>query len=51
MSRETYNYKRKTISIAKQLCYPKNVIVRLQAAMTEIEMDNIMKSARLAIAD
>lgn len=46
MSRETYNYKRQAICAAKQLCYPENVILRLQSAQTEIEIERIMNTAR-----
>lgn len=35
MSRETYNYKRIAIGIAKDLEYPETVLDRLQAATTE----------------
>lgn len=48
MSKETYNYKRKAISAAKDLCYPKNVIDKLQAATTDIEIERIMSTARKA---
>ena len=46
MSRETYNYKRTAIAIAKQLYYPKSVILRLQSATTESEIALIMRTAR-----
>ena len=46
MSRETYNYKRTAIVIAKQLYYPKSVILRLQSATTENEICRIMRTAR-----
>lgn len=46
MSRETYNYKRSAIRAAKDLCYPQNIISRLQSATTESEIARIMKTAR-----
>ena len=46
MSRETYNYKRTAIAIAKDLYYPKSVILRLQSATTENEICRIMRTAR-----
>ena len=46
MSRETYNYKRTAIATAKDLYYPKSVILRLQSATTESEIARIMKTAR-----
>ena len=46
MSKETYNYKRTAIVIAKQLYYPKSVILQLQSATTESEICRIMKTAR-----
>ena len=46
MSRETYNYKRTAIVIAKQLYYPQSVILRLQSATTESEIARIMRTAR-----
>ena len=46
MSKETYTYKRKAISAAKQLFYPQSVILRLQAATTESEICRIMNTAR-----
>lgn len=46
MSRETYNYKRIAIATAKDLYYPKSVILRLQSATTESEICRIMKTAR-----
>lgn len=49
MSRETYIYKRKAISIAKDFNYPQNVISKLKSAQTESEISRIMKSAREAL--
>ena len=46
MSREEYNYKRTAIATAKDLYYPKSVILRLQSATTESEIARIMKTAR-----
>lgn len=46
MSKEVYNYKRKAITAARQLFYPKSVILRLQSAQTESEIARIMKTAR-----
>ena len=46
MSRETYNYKRTAIAIAKDLYCPKSVILRLQSATTENEICRIMRTAR-----
>lgn len=46
MSRETYNYKRRAITTAKDLLYPKHVIEQLQSATTEIEISRIMTQAR-----
>ena len=46
MSREEYNYKRIAIATAKDLYYPKSVILRLQSATTESEICRIMKTAR-----
>ena len=46
MSRETYNYKRTAIKIARELFYPQSVILRLQSATTEIEITRIMRTAR-----
>ena len=46
MSKETYNYKRHAISVAKQLQYPQITISRLQSAQTEIEICRIMRTAR-----
>lgn len=51
MSRETYNYKRKTISAAKDLRYPQSVISRLQSTTTESEICRIMKTARTGMED
>ena len=46
MSREAYNYKRIAIATAKDLYYPKSVILRLQSATTESEIARIMRTAR-----
>ena len=46
MSKETYTYKRKAISAAKDLHYPESIIVQLQSAMTEKEIEFIMRNAR-----
>lgn len=46
MSRTTYNYKRKAISVAKDLCYSDEIISRLKSAQTEAEITQIMKTAR-----
>ena len=46
MSREAYNYKRQAITTAKELYYPKSVILRLQSATTESEIARIMRTAR-----
>ena len=46
MSREEYNYKRIAIATAKDLYYPKSVILRLQSATTESEICRIMRTAR-----
>lgn len=46
MSRETYNYKRNAIKIAKELCYPNHIIAQLQSATTENEICRIMTQAR-----
>lgn len=46
MSKNAYNYKRKAIVTARELCYPKHVITRLQSATTETEIERIMVQAR-----
>jgi hypothetical protein len=46
MSRETYNYKRRAVSTAKDLCYSEETISRLKSATTEIEIIRIMTNAR-----
>ena len=46
MSREIYDYKRQAIATAKDLYYPKSVILRLQSATTENEIARIMRTAR-----
>ena len=51
MPRETYNYKRHAIMVAKDLCYPKTVISRLQSAQTESEIARIMITARKELPD
>lgn len=45
----TKQYKRHIISVAKQLGYKENVIVRLKAATSENEMTRIMNMARREI--
>lgn len=39
-------YKRKSVRIAMDLCYPPEVIKRIKNAKTEIEIDNILALAR-----
>ena len=51
MSREAYNYKRQAIATAKDLFYPKSVILQLQDATTESEIARIMKTARERMED
>ena len=51
MSREAYNYKRQAIATAKDLFYPKSVILQLQDAKTESEIARIMKTARERMED
>jgi hypothetical protein len=46
MSRESYNYKRKAVSAAKDLGYSKEIVNLLKKATSEIEIARIMKSAR-----
>ncbi len=46
MSKETYNYKRHAIKAARELCYSKEIISRLQSAVTESEIERIMITAR-----
>ena len=46
MSRETYNYKRSAIKIAKELHYPESIILRLKDTQTDSEICRIMKNAR-----
>ena len=46
MSKETYNYKRRAISIAKDFHYPETVISRLKEAQTDGEIARIMKTAK-----
>ena len=48
MSRDDYYYKRKAISIAKQLFYPKEVIAQIQNSTNANEISRIMKTARMA---
>ena len=45
----TKQYKRHIISVAKQLGYKKNVIARLESAISENEMTRIMNMARREI--
>ena len=51
MSREIYDYKRQAIATAKDLYYPKSVILRLQSATTESEIARIMKTTRERMED
>jgi len=46
MSKETYNYKRHAIKAARELFYPKEVILRLKLAETDGEIERIMRTAR-----
>lgn len=46
MSRDTYNYKRQVIAIAKDFRYPETVISRLKEAQTDGEIARIMRTAR-----
>lgn len=46
MSKETYTYKQKAITAAKQLFYSKEVILRPHKATSESEIARIMKTAR-----
>lgn len=46
MSREMYNYKRSAIKAANELCYPKEIIDKLEEAKTESEIARIMRNAR-----
>lgn len=49
MSRDTYNYKRKAISIARQLGYKIDTIEKLLKATTDSEIARIMRTAREAL--
>ena len=46
MSREEYNYKRRAIKAAKELCYKPEVINLLREAQNEKEVERIMVTAR-----
>lgn len=46
MSREGYNYKRFAIKAANDLCYPTEIIRKLENAKTESEIARIMRNAR-----
>ena len=46
MSKEEYNYKRKSIKAAKELHYPQSVISQLQSATTETQIERIMIDTR-----
>lgn len=48
MTREMYNIKRKTITAAKDLLYPQEVVENLQKAETVEELSSIMSKARQA---
>ena len=44
---ETFEYeKKKTIRAARELCYSKHIISKLEAAKSSAEMSRIMKDAR-----
>ena len=47
MSREMYNYKRTSITTARDLCYSDEVIIQIHNAKTENETSRIMRDARL----
>lgn len=49
MSRDTYNYKRRAISIARQLGYKIDTIEKLLKATTDSEIARIMRTAREAL--
>lgn len=51
MSREFYNYKRRIISAAKDLCYDALTINQLKAATNEEEIARIMTNARKRMED
>lgn len=42
-------YKKEAIRVAKELYYPQKVINKLNAAKTEVEVDNILAKARKEI--
>ena len=46
MSREEYAYKRRAITVAKDLCYSEKVINKLRNAKSEKEITTIMCKAR-----
>jgi hypothetical protein len=46
MPKETYNYKRKAITAAKDLGYKPYVIEKLKAATKESDIERIMATAR-----
>lgn len=48
MPKETYDYKRRAITAAKELYYPDAVIAKLKEAQTDNEIERIMRFARLA---
>lgn len=45
-STEVSKEKREVLKIAKQLCYPKEVIAKIENARSIHELDRIMKDAR-----
>lgn len=46
MSREAYNYKRKAVSAAKDLCYSTETINKLKSAQSVAEIERIMITER-----
>lgn len=46
MSKETYDYRRKAITAAKDLGYKSYIIERLKAATKESDIERIMATAR-----
>ena len=46
MSKEMYNEVRKTLRIAKELCYPKEIAYALRCARNVNELSRIMMNAR-----
>lgn len=46
-----YNRKRSTIKAAKELCYSRSVIAKLNNAETDAELSRIMCTARKSIKD